>query len=351
MTSGPQQELRNRAATQSTQRGQAPAGSRVAVLSGGLSLERDVSLRSGRRVAEALADRGHEVTRLDLDDALVTTLAAGRDGGHFDLAFLALHGKAGEDGTIQGLLELLSLPYTGPDGVASALAWDKGVFKGLARREGIPTPEWVALSADAIRDMGAARALDTVVQRLGLPLVVKPSQGGASMGVRVVREDRELAAALVAALSYHHVALVERHITGTEVAVSIVDELVLPAVEVVPRSGDYDFAARYTAGATDLFAPARLDDAVLQRCTDVARAAYDLAGCQQVTRADLIVGADGTPWLLELDTCPGLTDTSLLPVAAAAHGWSFGELCERLVSAALAVGPRGLAAVPAHPTG
>jgi len=317
---------------------------RVAVLSGGLSLERDVSLRSGRRVAEALAARGHEVTRLDLDDALVTTLAAGRDGERFDVAFLALHGKAGEDGTIQGLLELLSLPYTGPDGVASALAWDKGVFKGLARREGVTTPEWVALSAEAIRDMGAARALDRLVERLGLPLVVKPAQGGASMGVRVVRREQDIPAALVAALSYHHVALVEQHIAGTEVAVSIADELVLPPVEVVVPGGEYDFAARYTAGATELFAPARLDDSVLQRCTDIARRAYAVAGCEQVTRADLIVDAGGTPWLLELDTCPGLTETSLLPAAAAAYGWSFAELCERLVSAALASGPRGVAA-------
>lgn len=305
----------------------------VAVLSGGLSLEREVSLRSGRRVAEALEERGHHVTRLDLDDSLVTTLA----GGDFDVAYLALHGKAGEDGTIQGLLELLGVPYTGPDAVASALAWDKSVFKGLARRAGVPTPDWVAVSSDAIRDMGAARALDRIVERLGTPLVVKPAQGGASMGVRMVHADHELAAALVAAYSYHHVVIVERAVIGTEVAVSIVDGAPLPPVEVVPREGAaYDYAARYTHGATEFYAPARLAEDVLERCREAALAAYATAGCRHVTRADLIVDPAGAPWLLELDTCPALTETSLLPMAAAAAGWQFADLCERVVALAAA---------------
>jgi D-alanine-D-alanine ligase len=305
--------------------------SSVAVLSGGLSLERDVSLRSGRRVADALEDRGHRVVRLDLDERLVSTLA----GGDFDVAYLALHGKAGEDGTIQGLLELLEVPYTGPDAVASALAWDKAVFKGLARRVGLSTPDWVAISADAVRDMGAARTLDRVVEQLGTPLIVKPSQGGASMGVRRVTAAHELAAALVAAYSYHHVALVERAVPGTEVAVSVVDGQPLPAVEIVPREGAaYDFAARYTHGATEFFSPARLDELVLARCADTAIRAFELVGARHVSRADLIVDPAGQPWLLELDTCPGMTETSLLPMAAAAAGWEFGKLCERLVELA-----------------
>lgn len=305
---------------------------RVAVLAGGLSLEREVSLRSGRRVAEALEERGHHVSRLDLDEALVTTLAK----ESFQVAYLALHGKAGEDGTVQGLLELLGVPYTGPDAVASALAWDKAVFKGLARRGGIPTPDWVAVSLEAIRDMGAAHALERIVERLGTPLVVKPAQGGASMGVRVVNAAHELTAALVAAYSYHHVVLVERAVIGTEVAVSIVDGSPLPPVEVVPREGAaYNFAARYTHGATEFYAPARLDEDVLERCREVALAAYATAGCRHVTRADLIVDAEGSPWLLELDTCPGMTETSLLPMAAAAAGWQFADLCERVVALAI----------------
>lgn len=303
---------------------------KIAVLAGGLSLERDVSLRSGRRVAEALADRGHDVTRLDLDDALVASLAEGA----FDVAFLALHGKAGEDGTIQNLLALLGLPYTGPDAIASALAWDKSVSKGLWSRDGLPTPDWIAVSSDAIRDMGAARALDRIVERLGLPLVVKPAQGGASMGVRIVTEASELAAALIASFSYHDTVLVEQFISGPEIAVSIVDGRALPAVEIAPKEGAYDFSARYTAGATEFFAPARLEQAVLDECARVALRAYELLGCRHVTRADLIVSPDGRPHLLELDTCPGLTETSLLPMAAQAQGWEFGELCERLVGLA-----------------
>lgn len=294
-------------------------------------MERDISLRSGSRVAEALSDAGHEVTLLDLDDHLVQTLA---DGG-LDLAFLALHGKAGEDGTVQGLLDVLGLPYTGPDATASALAWDKAVTKGLLAREGLPTPPWAALSSEAVRDMGAARALDRIVDRLGSPVVVKPAQGGASMGVRVVPSVTDLPSALVAAFGYHDVVLVERFVAGVEVAVSIVDGVTLPPVEIVPKAGPYDYAARYTAGATEFFAPARLDADVLARCEDVALAAYHLLGCRHLARADLIVQPDGAPTLLELDTCPGMTDTSLLPIAAGAAGWSFRELCERLVSLAL----------------
>lgn len=311
----------------------------IAVLAGGLSLEREVSLRSGRRVAEALADRGHHVVRLDLDERLVSALAEGQ----FDVAYLTLHGKAGEDGTIQGLLDLLGIPYTGSDAVSSTLAWDKAVFKGLARRSGMATPDWVALSVDAIRDMGAARMLDRVVATLGTPLIVKPAQGGASMGVRKVSAADALAGALVAAYSYHHVVVVERFVEGAEVAVSIIDGSPLPAVEVVPRGGAaYDFAARYTHGATEFYAPARLPRSVLDRCTELALAACKMAGCRHVARADLMVDGDGQPWLLELDTCPGMTETSLLPLAAGAAGWDFAELCERVALLAAKAGSPGV---------
>jgi D-alanine-D-alanine ligase len=318
---------------------------KVAVLAGGLSLERDVSLRSGRRVAEALADRGHAVTRLDLDDHVVATL----DREDFDVAYLALHGKAGEDGSIQSLLELLGIPYTGPDAISSALAWDKNVAKGLLDRAGLATPDWMTLSSDAIRDMGAARGLDRVVQRVGIPLVVKPSQGGAALGVRRVDSAGDLPPALMASFSYHDVVVLERFIEGTEVAVSIVAGEALPPVEIAPKTGEYDFSARYTHGATEYFAPARLASAVIDACIELSLSGWDLLGCRDVSRADLMVDRDGQPWLLELDTCPGMTETSLLPTAAMAHGWSFGELCERVLESAL--GPLG---VPGHanlPTG
>ena len=304
---------------------------KVAVLAGGLSLERDVSLRSGRRVVDALADLGHDVTRLDLDDNLVSALAAGQ----FDVAYLALHGKAGEDGSIQSLLELLGIPYTGPDAVASLLAWDKSVAKGLLRRSGLATPDWMTLSSDAIRDMGAAGALDRIVATLGSPVVAKPSQGGAALGVRLVASAAEMAPALMAAFSYHDVVVMEQFIDGAEVAVSIVAGEPLPPVEVVPKTGNYDFSARYTHGATEYFAPARLPADVLNACNNLALAGWELLGCRDVSRADLMVDTDGRPWLLEFDTCPGMTETSLLPVAASAKGWTFGEVCERVLSSAL----------------
>lgn len=308
----------------------------VAVLAGGPSLERDVSLRSGHRIANALSDRGHRVTLLDLNDRLVTTLSE----GSFDVAYLALHGRAGEDGTIQGLLDLLGVPFTGPDAVASALAWDKAIFKGVVRRKGLPVPEGIAVSAEAVRDMGAAHALDRIVARLDLPLVVKPAQGGGSMGVRFVATPDELAPALVATLSYHDVAVVERFVTGTELAVTVLDGAPLPPVEIVPApGGTYDFAARYMSGAAEFYAPARLEEAVQERCAAIAVAAYDLIGCRHVTRADMVVDGQGQPWLLELDTCPGMTQTSLVPMAAQAAGWDFAAFCERVLD--LAVAPDG----------
>ena len=303
----------------------------VAVIAGGLSLERDVSLRSGGRVAEALTDRGHAVTTLDLDDQLVAALTA----ADFDVAYLALHGQAGEDGAIQSLLELLDIPYTGPDAISSVLAWDKSVAKGLLRRAGLATPDWMTLSSDAIRDMGAARALDRVLERLGAPIIVKPTQGGAALGVRLVEDVAELPAALMASFSYHDVVMLERYVEGPEVAVSIVGGQPLPPVEIVPRVGRYDYVARYTHGATEYFVPARLPAETIAACTSLATQAWELLGCRDVSRADLMVDADGTPWLLEFDTCPGMTETSLLPAAALAQGWSFPDLCERVLQSAL----------------
>ena len=316
--------------------------SNVAVLAGGLSLEREVSLMTGRRVAQALSGLGHEVTTLDLDDDLVPRLT----GGQFDAAFLALHGETGEDGTIQGLLELLQIPYTGPGPTASALAWDKVTAKGLVARAGVKTPSWIAMSVNAIRDMGAAKAMDQVVARLGLPLVVKPAQGGASLGVKIVHDASELSAALVASLSYHSVVAIEQYIDGTEVAISIVNGDALPVVEIVPKTGVYDYSARYTHGATEFYAPARLPGEIAERCQSAALDAYTALGCRNVTRADLIVDDGGQPWFLELDTSPGMTETSLLPMAAQAAGWTFDDLCARLLNAAIGNASHTTSAAP-----
>lgn len=307
----------------------------IAVIAGGFSLEREVSLTSGGRVAAALEAVGHRVTVLDVDPQLIERLAALRP----DVAYLALHGRTGEDGTVQSLLGLLGIPFTGPDARASSLAWDKGVTKALWDRGGITTPDWVSVPSDAIRDLGAARLLPSVVDRLGLPLVVKPAQGGGSMGVGYVRALEGLTDALIGAFRYHGVALVERQVVGTELAISIVDDEVLPAVEVdiVAHGPDdhYDFSARYTPGATTLHAPARLPQDVVETASKMAYAAYEGAGARHVTRVDLMVDEDGRPWLLELDTCPGMTETSLLPAAATAAGLTFQQVCERIVRSAL----------------
>lgn len=303
----------------------------VAVLSGGISLEREVSLRSGTRVADALSDRGHHVSRLDVDAELVHRLADSEP----DVVFLALHGSAGEDGTIQSMLEVLQLPYTGPDELASALAWNKPIAQGLYGRAGIAVPDRVTLSQQAFREMGAAATMGRIADELGLPLVVKPATGGSSLGLSHVDDVARLPQAVVGAFSYADHVLLERVVTGTEVAVSVLDGEALPAVEIQPKEGVYDFAARYTAGATEFHAPARLDDDVLDRCAEAATTAFEAIGARHVSRADMIVDAEGTPWLLELDTCPGLTETSLLPLAAQAAGIAFGDLCERIVELAL----------------
>jgi D-alanine-D-alanine ligase len=303
----------------------------IAVLSGGISLEREVSLRSGSRVADALGDLGYPVTSLDVDAELVHTL----DAGGFDVAFLALHGSAGEDGTIQSLLELIGLPYTGPDVLASSLAWNKPIAQGLFARAGLHVPERVTLSQQAFREMGAGAAVDRIAAELSVPLVVKPATGGSSLGLTIVEEVTRLPQAIVGAFSYADTVLIERFVAGTEVAVTVLDGVALPAVEIQPKQGAYDFAARYTPGATEFHAPARLDVTVADACARSALTAVDAIGARHISRADLIVDDGGVPWLLELDTCPGLTETSLVPLAAEAASMSFAALCERLVELAV----------------
>ncbi len=302
----------------------------VAVVAGGISLEREISLRSGHRVANALQDAGHRVRTLDLDGQLVDQLTSDRP----DVVFLAVHGAAGEDGTVQSLLEVLELPYTGPDVLASSLAWNKPIAQGLYRRAGLAVPAGVTLSQQAFRELGAAAMLDRIADELGDDLVVKPSTGGSSLGISFVTDPDDLPKAVLGAFSYADAVLVEQRIDGIEVAVSVVDGQPLPPVEIEAPDGVYDFAARYTAGATSFHAPARLDDDVLTACAETAVAGFEAIGARHVSRADLIV-ADGTPWVLELDTCPGLTETSLLPLAAEAAGQTFTDLCTQLVQLAI----------------
>jgi len=302
----------------------------VAVLSGGMSLERDVSLRSGTRVETALTEQGYAVQRIDVDARLVETL----ERGAFDVAFLALHGAAGEDGTIQSVLELMRLPFTGSDVLASSLAWNKPIAQGLYARAGLAVPERITLSQLAFRELGASAVVERIATRLDLPLVVKPVTGGSSLGLSIVTTAAELPSAIVGALSYADAVLVERFIDGTEVAVSVLDGRALPPVEISPKEGRYDFAARYTAGATEFHAPARLDADVVAACERVAIGAGAAIGARHLWRADMIVDGEGRPWLLEIDTCPGMTETSLAPLAAEAAGITFPQLCSTLVELA-----------------
>jgi D-alanine-D-alanine ligase len=303
---------------------------------GGRSLEREVSLRSGQRVADALTERGYRVLPLDVTADLVSTLRSERP----DAAYIALHGKYGEDGTIQEVLEFLGIPYTGPGVVASALAWDKSVSKRLFRDNDIPTPEWVTFSADAFKEMGAATALDLIPDAVGgFPLVVKPAEQGSALGLTRVEAADGLAEALLSALSFGPSAIVERWINGAELAVSVLDlgdgPQVLPPVEMVAKSGLFDFSAMYTPGETDYYVPARLSPEVEAEVRRLAEKVHVLLGCRHVSRVDMVVAADGTPFVLECNTSPGMTETSLLPMAADALGVGFQELVEKLARAAL----------------
>ena len=303
---------------------------KVAVLKGGRSLERQVSLRSGARVEDALASLGHEVVALDVGADLVRRLREERP----DVAFVALHGPDGEDGTAQELLEILDIPYTGP-GVAGCIrCMDKVLAKHLLREAGVPTPDWVAFNQTAFRDLGAGDALTEIEDRLGFPLVIKPAAQGSSLGVRFAASPDEVPEALVGAFSYDDRVLLERHVDGRELAISLVAGDPLPVVEAIPREEDrYDYEARYEIGRTEYSCPAPLSHREAGEVDKAARDAWRALGLNAFARVDLMLGDDG-PQVLEVNAIPGLTDTSLLPMAAEAGGLSFEALVERIVDLA-----------------
>lgn len=304
---------------------------KVAVLKGGRSLERAVSLRSGARVEDALERLGHEVLPIDVGPDLVKRLSAERP----DVAFVAMHGVGGEDGTVQELLEILGIPFTGPGAAACARCMDKVQAKDAIEDAGLPTPEWFAFNQTAFREFGAADALDRLEETLGFPLVVKPSRGGSSLGVRFAASASEVPQALVSAFSYDDRVLVESFVDGRELAVSVLGDEPLPVVEAILLEGDrYDFEARYEIGRTRFACPAELNAEEEREVTEVALATYRALGCTGFARIDLILGAEG-PQLLEANAIPGLTDTSLLPQAAEAAGLSFEQLVERILDLAL----------------
>ncbi len=304
---------------------------RVALLQGGRSLERGVSLRSGARVTEALLDLDHEVEAMDLGSDLVSRLRAFEP----DVAFIALHGTEGEDGTVQALLELLGIPHTGPGVAACQRCMDKSLAKYIFREQGIPTPDWVTYSEASIRDFGAASTFSRAVATVGLPLVAKPASQGSSLGVKVVTSEGDLPAALMSALSYDDRALLEAWVSGRELAVSVLGDEVLPIVEAIPTgSNAYDFEARYEIGGAEFVCPADLPEQAGEEVRRIALRAYESLGCSGFSRVDLILGEHG-PQVLEVNAIPGLTETSLLPQAAEAAGVGFDEMVEKILQLAL----------------
>src|SRR5437763_3038184 len=310
---------------------------RVAVLKGGRSLERQVSLRSGARVQDALERLGHEVIAIDVGGDLVERLTAAAP----DVAFIALHGRDGEDGTIQELLEVVGIRYTGSGVSACIRAADKVLAKHAMRDAGIPTPDFFAFNETAFRELGAAHALPAIEQQLEFPIVVKPAGQGSALGIKFAGTTADVPAALVAAFSYDRKVLLERHIPGRDLAVSIIERngapTTLPIVEAVPKQEHfYDFEARYEIGRTTFVCPAELDSSISERASGLALEVFDLLGCAGFARVDLMLTEDGEPYVLEANSIPGMTETSLLPQAADAAGVSFDELVQLIRGAAVA---------------
>lgn len=306
----------------------------IVVLAGGLSHERDVSLRSGRRVWESLLDAGADAVVLDVDSHLL-------GNWHIEppaVVFPMLHGAAGEDGSLRDVLESLRLPYVGSTAAACRMAFDKPIAKSVVAAAGIRTPKAVALPHSTFRELGADAVISAVVDAVGLPIIVKPTKGGSSLGANVVRDAREMASALVAAFAYGEVVLIEHFVAGVEVAVSVLERdgepAALPAVEIRADGGFYDYTARYTAGTTEFFAPARLSDELAMAVATVAVTAHKALGLRDLSRSDLIVDADGTVWFLEVNVAPGMTETSLFPQAVAAAGLDFGTILRELADTA-----------------
>jgi len=309
---------------------------RILVLAGGISHERDVSLRSGRRVADSLAEHGLTVELRDPDASLLHYLRESRP----DVVWPALHGASGEDGALRGLLDFIGIPYVGSRSDAARLAWDKPTAKTIVSRAGVMTPASITLPRDAFRELGAHSILEEISDEFSGPLVVKPAQGGSAQGVTMVDDRSLLPRAMVDAYTYSDVALIEQKITGTEISVGIIDTgdgpVALPAVEIVPLSGVYSFEARYNAGETRFFVPARISPEVAARASQAALAAHGALGLRHLSRVDIIVDGAGTPWFLEANVLPGLTETSILPQALEAAGHDLGWVYKALADAAIA---------------
>jgi D-alanine-D-alanine ligase len=306
-------------------------GARVVVANGGRSLEREVSLRSGRRAADALHDLGYAATVVDPDHTFVRRMRELAPA----FVFVAMHGRGGEDGTLQDLLEILGVPYTGSDVHASGRCLDKHAFKELIAAEGLATPEWHSFNREAFSEFGAADSLHELVEQLGLPFVLKPARQGSSLGIKFVDSPDEFNQAIVGALNYDDRVLIERFISGRELAVTVLgaatEPEALPIIEIQTDEPFYTFRAHYDPGAATMQV-APLDAATRDHVEEVALTAYRAAGCRDLARVDLLLDGDGTPQILEINTIPGLTETGPARYAAEAAGLNFTALIERVIS-------------------
>lgn len=310
----------------------------VAILAGGLNHEREVSLRSGRRVSAILTDGGCHVRLLDVDSTLLQRLNAINP----DVVWPLIHGTTGEDGSLQDLLDLTGRPFVGASARGARLSFRKPVAGAILAHNGCPVPDSTCLPQSLFREVGAASILDLVSSRYGFPVVIKPAAGGSALGVNVVTDPKDLPGAMVDSFAYGNQVLIEKHIAGREIAVSVIDTgegpRALPPVEIV-TDGPYDYDARYNPGRCEYFVPARLDGDILSECKKLAVTAHEVLGLRHLSRADIIVDEDGTPWFIDINVAPGMTETSLFPQAAQAYASELGvpvhEIYTSLIESAL----------------
>lgn len=308
---------------------------KVQILAGGISHERDVSLKSGRRVADALLESGVEVIIREPDEKLLANIKKDKP----DVIWPLLHGASGEDGALRDVLSLTKVPFVGATASGARLAWDKSVAKILVANAGIQTATSVTLPKEAFRELDADGVLKAVTQSISFPLVVKPARSGSAQGVSVVTKASELSRAMVDAYVYCDVVIIEKFIDGIELAISVIDlgsgAIALPAVEIEAVSGRFGYQERYTAGETNYFVPARISLAISDRAAKLAITVHETLGLRHLSRIDVIVDKKGVVWFLEANVCPGMTETSLLPQAVVAEGSTLSSVYRAIAESAL----------------
>jgi len=293
---------------------------KIGVLMGGMSTEREISLKSGRAVYNALIQKGYDAVAIDVGRDIYSRIITER----IDVAFIALHGKYGEDGAVQGLLEMAGILYTGSDVLSSAVCANKVLAKKLFMLNNIPTPGFKAVGEGDIIDY-------SVFEGLGLPVIVKPNSQGSTIGVSVVKSKKDIKKAIRKALKYDDTALVEKFVDGREMTVGILDGRALPVVEIKPKCGIYDFKAKYTKGMTEYIVPAGITGVLKKKLVDIALKAFNTLGCRDVARVDIVLDKKNRPYVLEVNTIPGMTELSLLPKAALCAGIGFPDLVEKIL--------------------